>query len=56
MLFKHGIATGKTLTSYPSVKSDIESAYTYKEDSTVVDGKIILFIFKILNVSYIKYI
>lgn len=43
MLYKHGIAKGKTLTSYPSVKSDIESSYKYKEDSTVVDGKIKIF-------------
>jgi len=39
VLFKHGIAKGKSLTSYPTVKSDIESFYQYKEDSTVVDGK-----------------
>lgn len=41
MLFKHGIAKGKSLTSYPTVKSDIEGCYQYKEDSTVVDGKIL---------------
>lgn len=40
MLFKHGIAKGKSLTSYPTVKKDIEGSYTYKEDSTVIDGKI----------------
>lgn len=40
VLFKHGIAKGKSLTSYPTVKSDIEGFYQYKEDSTVVDGKI----------------
>jgi len=39
VLFKHGIAKGKSLTSYPTVKSDIEGFYQYKEDSTVVDGK-----------------
>jgi len=38
VLFKHGIAKGKTLTSYPTVKSDIESSYKYIEDSTIVDG------------------
>lgn len=43
MLFKHGIAKGKSLTSYPTVKSDIEGCYQYKEDSTVVDGKIKIF-------------
>lgn len=42
MLFKHGIAKGKSLTSYPTVKKDIEGFYQYKEDSTVVDGKIYL--------------
>jgi len=44
VLFKHGIAKGKSLTSYPTVKNDIESFYQYKEDSTVVDGKIKIFI------------
>lgn len=39
VLFKHGIAQGKTLTSYPTVKSSIEGSYQYKEDSTIVDGK-----------------
>lgn len=43
VLFKHGIAKGKSLTSYPTVKSDIEGFYQYKEDSTVVDGKIKIF-------------
>lgn len=38
VLYKHGIAKGKSLTSYPTVKSDIEGSYQYKEDSTVVDG------------------
>jgi len=46
VLFKHGIAKGKSLTSYPTVKSDIEGFYQYKEDSTVVDGKI-----KILHIA-----
>ncbi|XP_050424386.1 protein dj-1beta-like [Adelges cooleyi] len=41
VLYKHDIAKGKNLTSYPSVKSDIEGAYNYKEDSTVVDGKLV---------------
>ncbi|VVC44938.1 Hypothetical protein CINCED_3A015326 [Cinara cedri] len=39
VLFKHGIAKGKSLTSYPTVKNSIEEFYQYKEDSTVVDGK-----------------
>lgn len=43
VLFKHGIAKGKSLTSYPTVKSDIEGSYQYKEDTTVVDGKILMF-------------
>lgn len=43
MLFKHGIAKGKSLTSYPTVKSDIEGFYQYKEDTTVTDGKIKIF-------------
>jgi len=41
VLFVHGIAKGKTLTSYPTVKSDIEGCYKYKEDSTVVDGNLV---------------
>lgn len=47
VLFKHGIAKGKNVTSYPSVKSDIEGFYNYKEISTVVDGK-----FYILDIHY----
>jgi len=43
VLFKHGIAKGKSLTSYPTVKSAIEGFYQYKEDSTVVDGKVKIF-------------
>ncbi|XP_060849918.1 protein dj-1beta-like isoform X1 [Rhopalosiphum padi] len=41
VLFKHGIAKGKSLTSYPTVKSEIEGSYQYKEESTVVDGNLV---------------
>jgi protein DJ-1 len=41
VLFKHGIAKGKTLTSYPTVKSEIEKFYQYKEDTTVIDGNLV---------------
>ncbi|XP_050520311.1 protein dj-1beta-like isoform X2 [Daktulosphaira vitifoliae] len=41
VLFKHEIAKGKKLTCYPSVKSEIEHAYTYQNNTTVIDGKLI---------------
>ncbi|KAG5881695.1 hypothetical protein JTB14_006556 [Gonioctena quinquepunctata] len=39
----HGIALGKTVTSYPAMKNVMEEGgkYTYKEDTVVVDGKVI---------------
>uniref|UniRef100_A0A6P7HAP0 Protein dj-1beta n=1 Tax=Diabrotica virgifera virgifera TaxID=50390 RepID=A0A6P7HAP0_DIAVI len=40
----HGIAKGKNLTSYPSVKKDLldgSEGYQYKEDKVVVDDKLI---------------
>lgn len=41
MLKAHGIATGKKLTSYPSVKDELVKDYQYCEDKVVVDGKIL---------------
>jgi len=42
-LKKHGIATGKSITSYPSTKAFMQegNVYTYKEDRVVVDGNLI---------------
>ncbi|KAL1501443.1 hypothetical protein ABEB36_006760 [Hypothenemus hampei] len=39
----HGIAIGKTVTSYPAMKAQMEDGgkYNYKEDNVVVDGNII---------------
>jgi hypothetical protein len=34
----HNIGVGKSLTSYPSFKEQLQERYTYKEDSVVVDG------------------
>jgi protein DJ-1 len=34
----HNIGIGKSLTSYPSVKEQLQEKYAYKEDSVVVDG------------------
>jgi hypothetical protein len=34
----HNIGVGKSLTSYPSFKEQLQGKYTYKEDSVVVDG------------------
>ncbi|ALC41954.1 dj-1beta [Drosophila busckii] len=42
VLAKHGIATGKTLTSYPAMKAQLVDNYTYVEDKNVVqDGNLI---------------
>eukprot|EP01137_Pigoraptor_chileana_P037042 Opistho-2@33550 len=40
-LAAHGIATGKTITSYPSFKDQLSATYTYSEERVVADGKII---------------
>ncbi|XP_067642392.1 protein dj-1beta [Eurosta solidaginis] len=41
-LVAHGIGTGKSLTSYPSVKGQLEAAYKYVEGQNVVqDGNLI---------------
>ncbi|TMW50156.1 hypothetical protein DOY81_004781, partial [Sarcophaga bullata] len=41
-LAAHGICSGKSLTSYPSVKSQLESNYKYVDNKTVVqDGNLI---------------
>ncbi|XP_004518029.1 protein dj-1beta [Ceratitis capitata] len=41
-LVAHGIGTGKSLTSYPSVKKQLEDAYQYVDDQKVVqDGNLI---------------
>ncbi|CAG9767579.1 unnamed protein product [Ceutorhynchus assimilis] len=39
----HGIAEGKTLTSYPAMRAEMEEGdkYKYKEDRVVVDGNLI---------------
>lgn len=38
----HGIAKNKNVTSYPSVKSEMEEGkYIYKEEDVVIDGNII---------------
>ncbi|XP_056633374.1 protein dj-1beta [Diorhabda sublineata] len=40
----HGIARGKNLTSYPSVKNELldgDHGYQYKEEKVVIDGTII---------------
>ncbi|KAJ8680216.1 hypothetical protein QAD02_016003 [Eretmocerus hayati] len=42
VLKAHGIANGKKVTSYPSVKDDLTGAYTYIDDEIVVeDGNLI---------------
>ncbi|KAJ8890361.1 hypothetical protein PR048_009869 [Dryococelus australis] len=42
VLKTHGIAKGKSLTSYPSFKDDlIAEGYKYSDDDVVVDGKLI---------------
>ncbi|KAG8299507.1 hypothetical protein J6590_099437, partial [Homalodisca vitripennis] len=38
VLKAHGIAKGKSLTSYPSVKEELVSDYKYSEDKVVIDG------------------
>ncbi|XP_023160016.1 protein dj-1beta [Drosophila hydei] len=41
-LAKHGIATGKSLTSYPAMKSQLVDKYCYVDDQNVVhDGNLI---------------
>ncbi|XP_014255674.1 protein dj-1beta [Cimex lectularius] len=37
----HGIALGKSLTSYPSFKEELSECYNYLEDRVVVDGNLI---------------
>lgn len=37
----HGIALKSKLTSHPSKKDELTSAYSYSEDRVVVDGKLI---------------
>ncbi|XP_054269025.1 protein dj-1beta-like [Macrosteles quadrilineatus] len=41
VLKTHSIATGKSLTSYPSVKGELVKDYKYSEDKVVVDGNLI---------------
>lgn len=40
-LKEHAIGTGKTITSYPSVKDDLLSSYNYVDDVVVQDGQLI---------------
>lgn len=35
----HGIAKGKKITSYPSMKDELANEYKYSEDKVVTDGK-----------------
>ncbi|PNF39521.1 Protein DJ-1alpha [Cryptotermes secundus] len=35
----HNVGFGKSLTSYPSLKEQLQEKYAYKEDSVVVDGR-----------------
>lgn len=38
----HGVAQGKKITSYPSMKSQLEEGnYTYLEEDVVVDGNVV---------------
>lgn len=37
-LNSHGIAKGKQITSYPSVKGKLDGNYKYCEERVVVDG------------------
>ncbi|XP_032684368.1 protein dj-1beta-like [Odontomachus brunneus] len=37
----HGIAKGKQITSYPSMKDELVSEYNYSEDKVVTDGNLI---------------
>ncbi|KMZ06927.1 protein dj-1beta [Drosophila simulans] len=42
VLAKHGVASGKSLTSYPSMKPQLVDNYSYVDDKTVVkDGNLI---------------
>jgi len=40
-LKKHGICTGRSVTSYPSFKGEMSEGgqYKYKDERVVVDGK-----------------
>ncbi|KAL7673677.1 hypothetical protein ACOME3_008529 [Neoechinorhynchus agilis] len=41
-LHKFGIMAGKTITSHPSIRKDLDSSFNYKDDSDVVcDGNLI---------------
>lgn len=45
VLKAHGIAKGKKITSYPSVKNDLTSDYSYIDDQIVVtDGNFYTFL------------
>ncbi|XP_003708302.1 protein dj-1beta [Megachile rotundata] len=37
----HGIAKGKQVTSYPSMKDELKDEYKYLEDKVVIDGNLI---------------
>ncbi|XP_012258211.2 protein dj-1beta [Athalia rosae] len=37
----HGIAEGKKITCYPSMKDKVEGAYTWVDEKVVIDGKLI---------------
>ncbi|XP_023701865.1 protein/nucleic acid deglycase DJ-1 [Cryptotermes secundus] len=37
----HNVGFGKSLTSYPSLKEQLQEKYAYKEDSVVVDGNLV---------------
>jgi protein DJ-1 len=42
VLLQHGIKTGSAVTSYPSVKKELEAAYKYDDHArVVVDGNLI---------------
>jgi putative intracellular protease/amidase len=34
----HNVCIGKSLTSYPTFREQLQEKYTYKEDNVVVDG------------------
>jgi hypothetical protein len=35
----HGVGIGKSLTSYPTFREQLQQQYAYREDSVVVDGR-----------------
>lgn len=37
----HNVCIGKSLTSYPTFREQLQEKYTYKEDNVVVDGKLV---------------